>query len=60
MFMGSTLQSHFYEHMLDRFFSKFVDIVIIGERIKLRLKTDKIVQGAHVAMNVKKIEFLQK
>jgi len=44
MFMG-TLQSPFYEHMVGSVSSNFADIVIIGERIELGLKTDKIAQG---------------
>ena len=41
----STLKSPFYEHMLGSVSSNFVDIVIIGERIELGLKTGKIIQG---------------
>jgi len=41
----STLQSPFYEHMLGSVSSNFVDIVIVGERIELGLKTGKIAQG---------------
>jgi len=44
MFMG-TLQSPFYEHMVGSVSSNFADIVIIGERIELGLKTGKIAQG---------------
>jgi len=44
MFMG-TLQSPFYEHMVGSVSSNFADIVIIGERIVLGLKTGKIAQG---------------
>jgi len=47
MFMR-TLQSPFYEHMLGSVSSNFVDIVIIGERIELGLKTGKIAQGPAV------------
>jgi len=44
MFMG-TLQSPFYEHMVGSVSSNFADIVIIGERIELGMKTGKIAQG---------------
>jgi len=44
MFMG-TLQSPFHEHMLVSVSSNFVDVVIVGERIELGLKTGKIAQG---------------
>ena len=44
MFMG-TLQSPFYEHMVGSVSSKFADIIIIGERIELGLKTGKIAQS---------------
>jgi len=41
MFMDA-LQSPFYEHMLGSVSSNFSDVVIVGERIELGLKTDKI------------------
>jgi len=40
MFTG-TLQSPFYEHMVGSVSSNFANIVIIGERIELGLKTGK-------------------
>jgi len=45
MFMD-TLQSPFYEHMLGSVSSNFADVVIVGERIELGLKTGKIAQGS--------------
>jgi len=47
MFMG-TVQSPFYQHMLGSVSSNFADIIIIGERIELGLKTSKITQGPTV------------
>lgn len=44
IFMG-TLQSLYYEKMVGSLSSKFVDIVIIGERIESGLKTGKIAGG---------------
>jgi len=56
MFM-STLQSPFCEHMLGSVSSNFVDIVIIGERIELGWKTEKIAQGSSTTSTGKKFGF---
>ena len=56
MFM-STLQSPFYEHMLGNVSSNFADIIIIGERIEIGLKTGKITQGSSTTSTGKKFGF---
>ncbi|XP_052736686.1 uncharacterized protein LOC128197882 [Vigna angularis] len=42
----STLQPPFYEHMIDNVSSNFADIIIIGERIEIGLKSGKIISQA--------------
>jgi len=43
MFIG-TLQSPFYDHMIGNMSSNFADIVVIGERVEVGLKSGKITQ----------------
>ncbi|XP_052725976.1 uncharacterized protein LOC128194421 [Vigna angularis] len=42
----STLQPPFYEHMIGNVSSNFADIIIIGERIEIGLKSGKIISQA--------------
>jgi len=51
-----TLQSPFYEHMLESVFN-FVDIVTIGERIEFGLRSGKIAHGPSVVASAKKSGF---
>jgi len=41
----NTLQSPFYKHVLGNVSSNFADIIIIGERIEIGLKSGKIAYG---------------
>jgi len=52
-----TLQTPFYEHVLESVSSNFSDIVTIGERIEHGLKSGKIVQRSSAATNAKKSGF---
>jgi len=52
----NTLQSPFYEHMLDSVSSSFADI-IIGDIIEFGLKSGKIVQGPLAVTNSRKPGF---
>jgi len=38
----NTLQPHFYEHLVGNVSSNFTDIIIIRERIEIRLKMEKL------------------
>jgi len=49
-----TLQSPFYENMLGSVSSNFTDIVIIGERVELGMKSGKIVYGPSEVANPKR------
>jgi len=53
----NTLQSPFYEHVLGNVSSNFADIIIIGERIEIGLKSGKIAYGPFAAATSKKPGF---
>jgi len=53
----NTLQLSFYEHVMNNVSFYFADIVIIGERIELDLKSGKIAYGPSAVMNSKKFGF---
>jgi len=53
----NTLQSPFYEHVLGNVSSNFADIIIIGERIEVGLKSGKIAYGPFAAATSKKPGF---
>jgi len=55
----NTLQSPFYEHVLGNVSSNFTDIIIIGERIEIGLKSGKIAYGPFAAATSKKPGFHQ-
>ena len=60
MFVNA-VQPPFYEHMIGNWniSSNFVDIIIISERIKTRIKNGKITYGPPAAANTKKPYFNQ-
>ncbi|KOM25958.1 hypothetical protein LR48_Vigan208s000100 [Vigna angularis] len=53
----NTLQPPFYEHMVANVSANFADIIIIGERIEIGVKSGKIAYGSPATANYKKPNF---
>ncbi|XP_014524059.1 uncharacterized protein LOC106780296 [Vigna radiata var. radiata] len=53
----NTLQLPFYEHMIGNVSVNFADVIIIGERIEVGLKSGKIAYGPSTAANYEKPSF---
>ncbi|XP_052723845.1 uncharacterized protein LOC128193782 [Vigna angularis] len=53
----NTLQPPFYEHMVGNVSANFADIIIIGERIEIGVKSGKIAYSSPATANYKKPNF---